>query len=71
MVGAPLQQIQPSNNGSRQPTGAIFSCSLRDDECNVLNHTSFYTFDGKNNLHKLAIYNVNHVIVNMKEQSLQ
>lgn len=45
MVGAPLD-VELSNNGTMQPTGAVYSCSLTDDECTLLNHTAFYTFDG-------------------------
>ena len=48
MVGAPLQH-QPSNNGTIQPTGAVYTCLLTEDDdgkCSLLNHTSFYTFNG-------------------------
>ena len=55
MVGAPLQ-IQPSNNGSMQPTGAIYSCNLTEDECTVLNQPSFYTFNGTLNFCCVYVY---------------
>ena len=46
IVGAPLQ-VRPSNNGTMQPTGAIYTCHLEDtddDKCSILNHTAFYMF---------------------------
>jgi len=58
MVGAPYQ-LEPSNNGTAQPTGAIFTCPLTDKDdgkCTLLNVSnvsgvsgaSFYTFPSGN-----------------------
>ena len=47
LVGAPYYS-QPSNEGTIQRTGSIFSCSLVNDMCELLGqNNSFYTFNGK------------------------